>query len=180
MALILAVANITISQSPNILGFTLSDFVASVALIISIFTFYFGFSQTSKSEQVKIARELMDRINAKTQKLNEINLSRVGTHNGVEEDARVSAAGASQVLSAVNDLVPEFDYFIHLFKLHVIRDKDIVKFHVHALLDGVHAAIRYLDVLKTRGINMGTATPPDVDGYLSIWKGLEDKLSSWK
>jgi len=43
------------------------------ALISSALIFYFGYSQTKKSEQTKIAREIDDRIQTKSEKLEAIN-----------------------------------------------------------------------------------------------------------
>ena len=42
-----------------------SGIAAVAALISSAVIFYFGYSQTSKSEQIKIVRDIMDRIGLK-------------------------------------------------------------------------------------------------------------------
>ena len=44
---------------------SIGDIAAIVALIASPLLFWFGYSRTRKSEQIKIARELMDRTNIK-------------------------------------------------------------------------------------------------------------------
>ena len=53
---------------------SISDIAAIAALISSALVFYFGYNRTRKSEQIKIARELMERIERKTQKVRKIEL----------------------------------------------------------------------------------------------------------
>lgn len=148
---------------------SISDIAAIGALIASPLIFWFGYSRTRRSEQIKIARGLMDRIDVKLQKLNEIQLS----------DTQVSEAKTVEVLGAIRDLSLEIEYFSYLLKIHEIRDENILRYCIPRLHAGFMVAETYLEALKTRRIDTSPSATPDLDYYSRVLKGIKISMKGW-
>ena len=147
-------ANATQTPTPiNIGGLTISDLAAIVALIASPLIFLVSYNRTRKSEQIKIAREFTDRIDAKRQKLFGIRLS----------DTKVSEAKASEVLRVIADLLLDLEYFWALLKIHEIRDENILKVCIPRFDSTFGLMDEYLDQLRTLGTDK--SPPPNLDNY---------------
>jgi len=104
----------------EIFGFAVSDIAAIGALIASPLIFWFGYSRTRRSEQIKISRELMDRIDVKLQKFKEIALPLGPLKHDVKE--------REVFIIAIDGLLREIEYFSYLLKIDEIRDENILRY----------------------------------------------------
>jgi len=91
--------------------------VTSIALISSALVFYFGYSQTSKSEQIKIAREATDRIETKRHELWIVDDS---TKDVTGQDIRFEIF--REWLWKIGNTLYELQYFTHLVIKGEIKD----------------------------------------------------------
>ena len=102
-------------------GFTLSDIAAISALAFSGYTFLVGsrrWSRSKKSEEIKTARELMDRITTKEDRLDEYMES-------VKENA--AAYDYGRHLYLMNNVLEEIQYYGLLIKNDVIEESELLK-----------------------------------------------------
>lgn len=108
-------------MSYNGFGFTLSDIAAIAALVFSGYTFLVGsrrWSRSKKSEEIKTARELMDRITTKEDRLDEY-------MEHVKEDP--AAYDFGRHLDLMNDVLQEIQYYGLLIKNEVIEESELLK-----------------------------------------------------
>ena len=102
-------------------GFTLSDIAAISALAFSGYTFLVGsrrWSRSKKSEEIKTARELMDRITTKEDRLDEY-------MERVKENA--AAYDYGRHLDLMNNVLEEIQYYRLLIKNDVIEESELLK-----------------------------------------------------
>lgn len=167
---------VAITTAAKLFGITfeskisISDIAAIAALISSAVIFYFGYSRISKSDQIKIARDLMDRIDSKIQKVNEI-------HNSFS-DAKVSEAKTVELMNATNDLAIELDYFRYLL-IHEIRDKSILGYYMPRLRNVFEWAEFALEDLKRLGVDMSPSPIPDIDYIRHKLIMIKDSMKFW-
>src|SRR5689334_1699762 len=111
-------ANVTNTRTPiSIGGLTISDIAAIAAIISSAIIFYLGYNRKSKSEQIKISREVMDRINSKFRMFLETKPRHIRDADGKE--IRIT-------LNAITDVCSEIEFFdYYLLGMHEIKDRKI-------------------------------------------------------
>ena len=116
---------------------SIGDIAAIAALVSSALIFWFGYSRTRKSEQNKIARELMDRINTKQLRLFEDIWNRKPEPEGSQE---VKSKWIEDLAGAMEPLLSEIEYFTHLLKVKEIDDNEVIQYYgarISAILSGV-------------------------------------------
>src|SRR5262249_20759690 len=121
---------------------SISDIISNVtsiaALISSALVFYFGYSQTSKSEQIKIAREATDRIETKRHELWIVDDS---TKDVTGQDIRFEIF--REWLWKIGNTLYELQYFTHL----------VIKGEINAFIQGPafsnqHPLIAFVKILN--------------------------------
>jgi hypothetical protein len=121
---------------------SISDIAGIAALISSALIFYFGYSRTRKSEQIKISREVTDRIDVKSRRLTEI--ARFKTKEDV-----------IPTLNATDDLLSEIEYFGYLLWIREIRDENILIYcipRINQEFRSVELSLRDLKELKNSSV----------------------------
>ena len=126
----------------ELFGIEIGDFLAIAALIVSALLFWFGYARTRKSEQIKIARDIMVRIETKTQKLMKIIEELMFKHQDTAavEHVNKEKGGAfgslaypeefvklRECMESLHELLSEIEYFSHLVKSHEIDNKTTLK-----------------------------------------------------
>jgi hypothetical protein len=146
----------------EIFGFTIKpelsigDIAAIGALIASPLIFYFGYSRTRKSEQIKIVRELIDRIEMKRKKL-EDSAERLSHSDPGDETSDISVL-ATTVNSAFIDLLLEIDYFFHLLRTHEIEDENTLHYSLPRVASTMSFYDYPLDLLRRKKLLPPVAT----------------------
>jgi hypothetical protein len=108
-----------IKQLPQIdLTFGIGDIVGSVALLVSAFTFYISYTQSSQSEQIKTSRNIWAVINVEWDKIKSIKRNK--PHDVVPEDS-------------VRPLFTEIDYFAYLITKKEINDYVVLGYYLRQL-----------------------------------------------
>ena len=92
--------------------------VSIAALISSALVFWFGYSRSRKSEQIKVARELADRIEVDGKKVGAFKVPQTYTP---EEDNRTR-----EIIFDIRGLLHEVKYFHYLIQTHEIKDESIL------------------------------------------------------
>jgi hypothetical protein len=111
---------------------SIGDIAGVGALISSALVFWFGYSRSRKSEQIKIVRELAERIEASGTKL---------------EDLQISST-AEEFNRTVDELFQELKYFCYLVEIREIRDENILRYYIPAILNKwFHTAQRHLEFI---------------------------------
>jgi hypothetical protein len=123
----------------EIIGLSISDIAAIVALIASSLIFYFGYSRTRKSEQVKISREIMDRINLKFRTFLEIK---------PHDIQYAKAEEIKRSLNAMTDVYAEIEYFNSLLDMEEIKDKKIANYCIPKIQAYLWQMVEYLDYIR--------------------------------
>jgi hypothetical protein len=106
--------------SPN-----LSDYLSVAALVFSGYTFLVGsrrWSRSKKSEEIKTARELMDRVIAKTERLKEPPFR---ISDGLSPDSNYY--DSQKVLDKMTDVLEEIDYYGLLVKNDLIKEFELLQ-----------------------------------------------------
>jgi hypothetical protein len=99
---------------------SISDLAAIVALIASPLIFWIGYSRTRKSEQIKIARELLESISMKYRKFDDF----------VDRNPFLSTTVQPKIyLEYIVEIIEEISYFIYLIKSHEIEKKYVITYH---------------------------------------------------
>src|ERR671918_227369 len=102
-------------------GMTLGDFGTIVAFSFSAYTFWVGskrWFRSKKSEEIKTARELMDRISTKQDRLDEY-------MERVKEDA--AAYDSRKHLDLMNNVLEEIEYYGLLIKNDIVEESELLK-----------------------------------------------------
>ncbi|HZD34036.1 MAG TPA: hypothetical protein VE130_02430 [Nitrososphaeraceae archaeon] len=113
----------------SLFDFSLSDIAAIAALGFSGYTFLVGsrrWSRSKKSEEIKTARELMDRITIKDDRLDEYK-------ELVEKDPASYDFGKH--LDLMNDVLLEIQYYGLLIKNDVIEESELLKHDRHEVYE---------------------------------------------
>jgi hypothetical protein len=145
----------------EILGFvvkeiSIGDIAAVAALIASAVTFWFGYIRTRRSEQIRIARDLMDRIQTKIDQYEK------------EETKRVRIVERELLLFQLTD---DIDYFSYLIKRHEIVEKNVLDYYAPKLYQYLQSIKRNFTSLNQE--KPGTNEDSRLDCLISFWK---DKL----
>jgi hypothetical protein len=129
----------------EIFGFSIGEIVAIGALIASTLIFWFGYSRTRKSEQIKIAREVMDNIERR--RLTVIDLfNTISTL--IDENKDIDEEIIKKIRLAVAEILEDIEYFTYLIENHEIEDKLVVKYYhpkIRRTLDWLIRASKTLD-----------------------------------
>jgi hypothetical protein len=137
----------------EILGFTLKseisigEILAFVALIASPLIFWFGYIRSRKSEQIKIAREVIDRIDVKSRRLSQ---------TSPDKEEIKSIKSTHDVITIIYDLLSEIEYFGYLLRIHEIRDENILKYYIPRVSWVFEVLGFYLNDIKGSSISHDT------------------------
>jgi len=143
------------------------DIAAIGGLIASPLIFYFGYAQTKKSEQIKIAREVMDRVDMKYQSLDNMG-SKYLTTPKLET--------ANKFKHAASVLFQEIQYFIHLLNMHEITDRGILAYSIPALQGCLYNWRSTLNSVKEQSFE---GIPYDWTDELKDINVIEGDMKSW-
>jgi len=143
----------------------ISDIAAIGALISSALIFWFGYSRSRKSEQIEIARELIDRIDEKGTKLTEVQSPSGEDSRTVEEQ--------TEVVKTIGELSRELEYFSYLVRIHEIRDENTLRYYIPRLDDWFALAeIHLLTIRKP-------VTESIVDRQLNALNEIKNSIMPW-
>jgi hypothetical protein len=177
----MAIEILSFTVKPEI---SIGDIAAIGALIASPLIFWFGYARTRKSEQIKIAREIMDRIDTKRQKLDQLPvLDMQGVVRGVpntaewyEQEIAVFKA-IDDIVKAIPDLFLEIEYFGYLLKTHEIEDENLLRYCIPKLAVAFLLMKEHLGALK--GLDKPFSTKIDSLSF-SIWDRLNEVKDTMK
>lgn len=97
------------------------------ALTVSLFVFLFGYSRTRESEQIRIARDLMDRIVTKKKQKDAF-------QEGQSED-QLETYPLVYRLKDEDEVLSECHYFGYLINRKVITDQKIIDYYTPSVLE---------------------------------------------
>lgn len=131
---------------------SIGDIAAIGALIASPLIFYFGYSRTRKSEQIKMAREIKDRINLKIESLSEfrnknLNLLYKRESESVEERTERLRKGIS-FLTETGSVLNEIYYFSWFIKNREINDKTLISYYESGITGAIVPVIGICKALE--------------------------------
>jgi hypothetical protein len=163
-----------------IFGLDVRDFIAILALCVAggssaftAFAFLKTYSRNRKSEQIKIAREIMDNLNIQTKNLYEFPKK---NDYGTSTDAH--AKYVEGFLSTLNYLRSPLRYFAYLVAQKEIDDISILNYYRNAvliILDQVERVCRYIEEKgKSRtamGDTLGDSLPKDLPSDIAEIRG---------
>lgn len=98
----------------EIVGIEIGDYVAIAALTVSMFTFWFGYVKSKKSEQFQIAREIMMLIEEKQERMYEL----------------MKVKDSLELLKLINSIGGSINYFTYLIDNDEIRDITLLSFYL--------------------------------------------------
>ncbi|HEY7080246.1 MAG TPA: hypothetical protein VH500_11125 [Nitrososphaeraceae archaeon] len=135
---------------------SISDLAAIAALISSAVVFWSGLNQTRKSEQTKIAREVTDRIDMKTENVKRTKFSVAEAELalkdpkewGVEEARQKVKETSVEVSRAVDELLVELEYFDYLVMSHQIRNYILLYYTISRSIWGLREADDRIEILR--------------------------------
>ena len=154
---------------------SIGDITGIAALISSALIFWFGYSRTRKSEQIKIARELTDRVTNKKQQFDD--LLKRGPQDGESTDSWLYS-WVSDIYKAIDPFMAEIEYFTNLVRQKEIEDSEVLPYHAMQMLNMLMDFKRSLKHVKIslefdtkRGIDTSglESYQAYVDSYLEIW-----------
>jgi hypothetical protein len=148
----LVLAHVTVLKFDNmaieIFGFTIGEIAAIAALIASPLIFLVGYNRTRKSEQIKIARDIADRIELKSQEA-----STFAADNSLlwpSEDASLEARSKTiytyQILFSY--MLSEIEYFSHLMETKEIDDKILIDYYRHIVSSKLLRVADFCDQIR--------------------------------
>lgn len=117
---------------------TIGDITGIAALIVSLSVFWFNRRRSRKSEQIKIARDLGERIEVKAAKLDQNWLSREGAEGNMTLDDFID------IRAQLEDL----KYFSYLVRVHEIVDKNTLRYYIPYLHYQFRSVERFLFTTK--------------------------------
>ena len=102
--------------------FGIGDIVGSIALLVSVFTFYISHTQASQSEQIKASREIWSDI---ARKFDEV----------LEKIKHIKNQGEQnlEVQRIIGPVFNEIDYFAYLILKDEIKDKVVLDYYKEKL-----------------------------------------------
>jgi hypothetical protein len=92
--------------------------------LVTAFTFYIGHTRSKKSEQVRINRELLDRIESQEEIFETISTADLGSN----------ADNRARMIKTINSLRNELNYFVYLTEKGGIKDSIVTEYYRKRLL----------------------------------------------
>jgi phage shock protein A len=174
------------SDSPS--SIDIGAFIVAIgALVASTITFVLTYSRARKSDQIKIARDHLDRLDKKNENLEEgfttlldkISKARAGALPA--EQPPVSTR-LEKYLEELDDIMHEIDYFDHLVTSHEVVDKNVLSYSAPSMTKTLQELITKLDnvqkekeVLNQLGVSNEAFTKVQ-----EMSTKLNDKSKIWK
>jgi hypothetical protein len=97
----------------DIFGLSTRDFVAIIV------TFYIGHTRSKKSEQIRVSREIWDRIDAQEEIFEKMTM----------EDMSSSIDNRMKLIKAIDSLTNELDYFVYLVEKDDIKNSIVREYY---------------------------------------------------
>jgi hypothetical protein len=167
------------------LEISIGDIAAIAALIASPLIFWVGYSRTRKSEQIKISREHMDRLDAGYKRFEEDFKGLEAKFGKSSEDftpvpgqVQTNAGQLEEYLKRLNDITREIDYFDHLVTSHEVLDKNVLSYYAPRMTNTLEILISKLNriqEMKDRGVSDETSKKA---GQMKTY--LDNKNDIWK
>jgi hypothetical protein len=159
---------------------SIGDIAAIAALIASPLIFWFGYSRTRKSEQIKIAREHMDRLDKKYAKL-EYGFAEfeAGVHG---DPSPRNTDMLKKRLEDVDDITNEIDYLDNLVASQEVVDKNVLSYSSHGMTKTLQKLITKLDNVQEREQELKQSGVSN-EAFKEVQKmsrKLNDKSKIWK
>jgi hypothetical protein len=147
------------NRQPEFLGVKIApdigDIAAIAALIASALIFWFGYRRTRYSEQIKIARELMDRIDIKNQKLDEYleknPLQVIEQPDGSLKKVDMSYEQVEDFSRHFREVLSEIEYYVYLSEKEELENKNVKRYYGPKVIVAWDNAI---NILKERRPHM--------------------------
>jgi hypothetical protein len=162
------------------------DVVAIGALIASSLIFWFGYVRARKSEQIKIAREHMDRMNARCKDFEERFKKLEDKFKDGKEDfspnrSQQNAADLKDYVENVDDIRHEIAYFDLLVMNHEILDKHVLSYYaprITKVLTSMIAKLRHIEEMERESNQRGVSQ--DIFSEVKkLMKYLDNKKDTW-
>jgi hypothetical protein len=112
----------------DIFGLSTRDFVAIIV------TFYIGHTRSKKSEQIRVSREIWDRIDAQEEIFEKMTM----------EDMSSSIDNRMKLIKAIDSLTNELDYFVYLVEKDDIKNS-IVREYYRKRLVPIFRTAKFID-----------------------------------
>jgi hypothetical protein len=116
----------------DIYGIGLSDILAISALVVSMSLFYVGHTRSKKSDQIRISREIWDRIE---------NQEHIIEGWTIEDPV---SRDEMKVVRAMNSLKNEMGYFVNLIEEGEIKEAFITEHYRKKLFD-IYGTMHYIN-----------------------------------
>ena len=126
---------------------SIGDIAAIAALISSALIFWLGYSRTRKSEQIKIGREHMDRLDDRSSKLGDKFKdleSKLDSNNKSPLKLDLSpfqktSFGPYDYLADIESIIREIEYFDQLVTSHEVWDKNVLSYYSPTMKDTINS-----------------------------------------
>lgn len=138
------------------------------ALISSALLFYFGRTRSRKSEEIKIARELGERIEEKIRRLDESRIPRITSDNQFRE-----------VVRPVLELYEELRYFSYLVQIHEISNENTLRYYIPRLDSWFRKAATRLSSIQIYTTKEDPFLRLKVDDYLGFLDDVRRSIKPW-
>ena len=160
----------------ELFGIELGDFVAITALIATALIFWFGYSRTRKSEQIKIASELHDKIYTEYLRIRQLAKDNKPYNRTLSDGDKKNWYKATFDERAT--LIRQSLYFSYLVNVAEITDANVIKYYYPSMVGILGVIDRDYDLAKLdpparETLDNHAANPENVKKAIRIWKQAE-------
>jgi hypothetical protein len=138
--------------------------VSAAAVIVSIATFYFGHTRLNISEQIRISRDIGDRIRTQHRIIRDWPFKNAATLSGRESQI--------EIRRALDSLVSELRYFVFFVEKGEIKEPKILEYYGEEI-SGVDTTIKRL-VREHANLNEYPSTK-EITNLIIKYRSLADK-----
>jgi|SRR5215216_2364561 len=145
-----------------IFGLDVDDFIAVVAVTVAVASIVITYSRTRKSEQIKIAREIVDNINIADRNWYEFKRKNTYPSGGSIEDKRKWIEDALYIL---DHLLVGVRYFTYLVNQKEIDNKSVLNYYkvfVLPELGDMDEAFQFIEEKTKSDTTLATALASDL------------------
>lgn len=123
----------------EIFGFTVTDIATIGALFATAFTFWFGYSRTRKSEQIKIANEIMTKIDSNAKDILNFSLNqpvlKYDPKAVITPERKMEIFKFTQkIIITIGMILQDIEYFNYLVQNKEINSKVVLSFYASDMI----------------------------------------------
>lgn len=155
--------------------------VAIGALVASTITFVLTYNRNRKSEQIKTARELMDRIDMKQRKVAEFRDK--NPLSASCQQIHIRSELVEEYVEYLLELLSEIEYFVYLVRKHEIADVNLLIYYRKKVRRPIHFVTNIWEEIKPELSGYSTDEQRDLSEYVksiqqSPW--IRDRSIMWQ